>query len=289
MLRLLKDPLIHFLLLGGLLFALYSWRGEPEGLDPYQIVISDDEVQSMWQALAILGGHAPTRDEIWGAIEPTIREEILYREAVALGLDRDDSQVRLRLVEKMLFLTQDVAEPVAPAAAEVAAFFETDPGRVRLPATWSFEQIFFSVSQHGAQLAGVVDDALAALRAGDTDSVAGDELLFERRYLGRDLSEIERVFGEEFATAIEATEPGSDWQGPLRSNFGLHIVRVTEFVESRQPAFDEIRADVLSALVEQRRSEANAAEYQKLRDRYEIVVNLPEPTDDAAGAAEAAE
>ena len=104
MIRLVRDPLIHFLLLGGLLFLLYAWRGEEEGVDPLQIVISEEEVGSLRQALAVLHGREPTEDELLATIEPRIREEILYREALALGLDQGDSLVRARLTEKMLFL-----------------------------------------------------------------------------------------------------------------------------------------------------------------------------------------
>ena len=99
------------------MFALFSWRGEPDEADPFRIVISDEEVQSMWQAMAILHGHVPTRDEMWSMLEPNIKDEILFREALALGLDEGDSQVRARLTEKMLFLTQDIAEPVKPTFA----------------------------------------------------------------------------------------------------------------------------------------------------------------------------
>jgi hypothetical protein len=289
MLRLLKDPLIHFLLLGGLLFILYDWRGEPEGPDPHQIEISDEEVQGIWQALAILHGHVPTRDEMWSVLEPNIKEEILYREAIALGLDRDDSQVRLRLTEKMLFLTQDVAEPIAPTDAELVTFFAVDPGRFRQPATWTFEQIFFSPSQHGAQVEAVAAAALAELRTGETASVVGDGLLFDNRYERLELAEIERLFGETFATTVVVMLPDDEWQGPVRSDFGIHLVRVTELIESVQPDLEDIRPEVLSTLVAQRRLEANEAEYRKLRDRYEILVDLPEfpeETEEPAGSVE---
>lgn len=289
MLRLLKDPLIHFLLLGGLIFALYAWRGEPEGSNPYQIVISGEEAQSIVQALSILHGRAPTRDEVLGTLEPTIREEILYREAIALGLDQDDSQVRMRLAEKMLFLTQDTVEPVPPTDTELEAFFAAAPERFRAPRKWTFEQIFFSPSQHDLALEAVAADALAELRAGTPLSVEADELLFEASYELLELAEIERLFGGDFAASLEALAPGSEWQGPIRSDFGMHLLRLLSRVESMQPELDDIRAEVLSALVAQRRSEANRRAYQELRDRYEVVTNLPELSDDAVEATEAGE
>ncbi len=276
MLRLLKDPLIHFLLLGGVLFLLFAWRGELEEADPFQIVITDEEVQSMWQALAILHGHVPTRDEMWGMLEPSIKDEILYREALALGLDQNDSQVRARLTEKMLFLTQDVAEPTPPTDTELAAFFNVDPARFVQSATISFEQRFFSPSRHGEQLDVVAEAALTQLREGDIEVVSNDEVLFDNRYEGTAVAAIGRAFGDDFVEALAALPAENVWQGPLCSDFGLHVVRVFERTESYQLELDEVRTEVTTALMAQRRIEANEAEYRKLRDRYEIVVNLPE-------------
>lgn len=274
MLKLLKDPLVHFLLLGGLIFALFVWRGESDDTDPFRIVIGDDEVQSMWRAVAILHGHPPTREEMWDMLEPSIKEEILYREALALGLDENDPQVRARLAEKMLFLTQDIAEPAAPTDTELTAFFEANRERFLRPATISFEQVFFSPSRRGSRLEADAAAALLQLREGI--AVVGDDLLLDGRYERAEFRAIARAFGDQFADAMFVLQPGDLWQGPVRSDYGLHVVRVSGLTEAYPPALEEVRAEVTTALIAQRRSEANEAEYRKLRDRYEIVVTLPE-------------
>ena len=281
MLKLVKDPLVHFLLLGGLIFLLFAWRGKSDDTDPYQIVIGDQEVQSLWQAVAILHGHPPTRDQMWEMLEPNIKEEILYREALALGLDENDAQVRSRLVAKMLFLTQDIAEPIRPTDTELMAFFQAGPERFRQQATITFEQVFFSPSRRGAQLAADADAALLRLRENATESIAGDDLLLADRYERTERETIVRAFGEEFAVAVFALQPDNSWQGPTPSDYGLHLVRVSAFSDAYQPDLDEVRAEVTTALMAQRRNEANEAEYRKLRDRYDIVVNLPEFTPQA--------
>ena len=288
MLRLLKDPLVHFLLLGGLLFLLFAWRGEPDATDPYEIVIADEDVQRMWQALAILHGRVPTREEMSAILEPSIKEEILYREALALGLDQNDSQVRARLAEKMLFLTQDIAEPIESTGAELAAYFEADPERFRRLATISFEHIFFSPSRRGAQLEADAEAALLMVREGGADSVVSDDLLLEERYERTEFAAIRRAFGDNFASTVTALQPENTWLGPIRSDYGLHLVRVTEVNASYQPDLDEVGAEIKAALMAQRRLEANEAEYRELRDRYEIVVNLPE-FPEAAESAESAQ
>ncbi len=284
MLRLVKDPLVHFLLLGGLIFLLFAWRGKSAVTDPFQIVISDEEVQSMWQAVAILNGHPPTHEEMWELLEPNIKEEILYREALALGLDENDPQVRARLAAKMLFLTEDITAPATPTDTELMVFLQAAPERFRQQATIDFEQVFFSPSRLGAQFAVDAEAALLRLRDGDSESVVSDDMLLEDRYERTEFGAIRRAFGEEFAAAVFAIRPDDIWQGPLRSDYGLHLVRVSALTEAYQPDLDEVHTAVTTALMAQRRSEANEAEYRKLRDRYDIVVKLPEFVPPAAPA-----
>jgi len=272
--KILRDPLTHFLALGGLIFLLFSWRGAPESADPHQIVISDAEMDGIRQSLAILRGHMPSRDEIWEVLEPNVKDEILFREALALGLDQDDALIRARLTEKMLFLTQDLAEPATPTDAEIAAFYDADPARFRQPTVVSFEQIYFSPSRHGTEIEAAVLRARDQLMAGATEISDSDDVLFEFRYNKVTPDAVARGFGTEFAKVILDLPTDGSWQGPLQSDFGMHLVRVLDVVESYQPDFDAIRAQVTSALTTQRRLEANEVEYQKLRQRYEIVVDL---------------
>lgn len=276
MLKLVKDPLVHFLLFGGLIFLLFAWRGKSDDSDPLRIVISDEEVQSMWQAVAILHGHPPTREEMWEMLEPNIKEEILYREALALGLDEDDPQVRARLAAKMLFLTEDIAEPTTPTESELLAFLQAAPERFHRQATINFEQVFFSPSRRGGQFVADAEAALLRLRDGDTESVVSDDLLLEDRYERTEFGTIGRAFGDEFAAVVFAMQPDNIWQGPLRSDYGLHLVRVSELTNAYEPNLAEVRDEVTLTFMAQRRAEANEAEYRKLRDRYDIVVNLPE-------------
>ncbi len=281
MFRLARDPLVHFLLLGGLLFLLYAWRGEQEEVDPFQIVISDEEVQSMRQALSVLHGRAPTEEELRATIEPRIKDEILYREALALGLDQDDSLVRARLTEKMLFLTQDVAEPATPTTGELEEYFDADPERFLVPASVSFEQRFFSPSAQRSDLESAVADAVAALQAGTGDDIASDEFLFDDTYEQASYASLAAGFGAGFADTLETLPADAVWQGPIRSDFGLHAVRVIEQAAAYQPTLEQIRAEVSSALVAERRLDANEAEYQKLRQRYEILVDIPDAAESA--------
>src|SRR5690606_2604896 len=171
--KLLKDPLLHFLVLGAALFAISASRsGDDEA--PDRIVIDELVVDRVADAARRLYGREPTRDELEALLEPTIRDEVYYREALALGLDVDDDEVRPRLIEKMQYLTQDLAEPEPPSEDELRAFFAGDPDRFALPAAVTFEQVFFSPRMRGEALEQDIEDARRALEQGADPLEVGD-------------------------------------------------------------------------------------------------------------------
>lgn len=270
--RLLKDPLLHFLAIGAVIFVLFAWLAEDEEQDPERIEISAEQVEEARRLAMMLRGRPPGPAEIEELLEPLIREQVLYREARALGLDRNDETVRLRLVEKMRFLAEDLAEPDPPAEEQLEAFFAADPELFALPARVSFEQIYFSPRERGEQLDADVDAALATLRAGG--AAAGDRSPLRDRYSDAPYAQIEILFGEALADAMFSAEPGR-WEGPFQSDFGVHLARLVDRNESRQPEFEEVRDTVLEAYLAERRREANEAEYRRMRERYEIVVDWP--------------
>src|SRR5262245_21428175 len=151
MFKLLKDPLVHFLLIGAGLFALSAWRGEWIRAGRERIVISADQVAQVRAAATVLKGRAPTDDEVAVLIEPTIRDEVLYREALALKLDANDDEVRRRLIDKMNYLTQDTADPAPSSDAELRKFYDELPARFETPELATFDQVFFSPAERGDQ------------------------------------------------------------------------------------------------------------------------------------------
>jgi hypothetical protein len=275
MIKLLKDPLGHFLVVGTLLFAVAAWRGDTIEVGREEILVPAEEVARARAAAELLHGREPTAVEVAELVEPFVRAEVFYREALALGLDVDDDEVRRRLIEKMQYLTSDLADPEPASAAELRAFYDADPERFRVPELVSFAQVFFSPSVRGDT---VRDDALAAraaLAAGAAEPDAlGDRTPLRAEYADAPREQVEVLFGPDFAAAVFAAEPG-DWAGPYESDFGLHLVRLERRVPSRLPPFDEIRDRVRDTFALVRREERNAAEYARLRERYEIVVEEP--------------
>lgn len=271
--KILQDPLIHFLAFGGLLFVLLSFRSEDQGAQ--RIVVSEEQVSQLAQAAAVMRGGALSRAELEAIVEPAIRDEVYYREALALGLDVDDDSVRTRLIEKMRYLTEDLADPEPASDEELREFFDSDPARFLIPETITFDQRFFSPSQRGANLETDVASALEHLRAGNDPDGIGDSTPLRDRFEEAPREQVQVLFGEAMTNALFTMAPG-EWQGPYESDFGLHLVRLIERREARQPAFDEIRAQALEVFAEERRRLRNEAAYRAIRDRYEIVIEWPE-------------
>ncbi len=162
--KLIKDPLLHFLTVGAAIFAVSYWLNPPETDTVGQITVSAADVAKMRNTIALVQGRPATDEEVNALIEVRIREEVMVREALAAGLDRDDTVVRNRLIEKMRFLTENVAEPPPPTDAELEAYFAAQADRFRIPALVTFEQVFFATERRGERTRADAAAALSGLR-----------------------------------------------------------------------------------------------------------------------------
>ncbi len=284
--RLLREPLLHFLALGALLFALYSLvSNAPAPGAERRIEVTAGTINQLTEQFARQWQRAPTATEIRGLVESHIREEVLYREAMALGLDRDDTIVRRRLAQKMEFLSEDLASLAPPDEAELAAFYAENAARFAEPARISFTHVFFSTDRRGAPAEADALVALQELNAADLERAPehGDTFLLDFDFSALSLAEIGGLFGREFADAVTGLEPGA-WHGPVRSGYGLHLVRIVAREDPRQPSLAEVRDRVLGELESERRLRMNDEIYQRFRERYEIVV-APMPAGEGVPAA----
>jgi hypothetical protein len=277
--KFLRDPLLHFLVIGAGLFAVSLWRGEDDAME--RIVIDRAQVERLEVATQRLRGRPSTREELAEVLEPTIRDEVLYREALALGLDVNDDEVRTRLVEKMQYLTENLADPEPPSAEALRTFFDSRPDLFTIPERVTFEQVFFSPQQRGADVEADAAAALEALRSGADPATLGDRTPLQARYDAAARDRFEVLFGETMTQAVFALEPGR-WDGPYRSDFGLHLARLIERLPERLPSYEEVRDQVAAVYAQQRRAERNAAEYEKMRARYEVVIEWPAADDSEA-------
>jgi hypothetical protein len=269
--RLIKDPLVHFLAIGAALFAVAAFRGQSVTTGREQIVVTAEQVAQARAAAAALQGREPTPEELAALVEPTVREEVMYREALALGLDENDDEVRRRLVEKMSYLTQDLADPEPTSEQELERFYESSPDVFTIPSLVSFDQVFFSPGSRGDALEADAAAGVAALRLGRPAAEVGDRTPLRESYDGAPREQVAVLFGEELADALFNAEPG-EWTGPFRSDFGLHAVRLRERSGARLPPYEEIAARVAEEFGAQRRREANERAYQEMRARYDVVI-----------------
>ena len=267
--RWLRDPLVVFVLLGIGVFALDGWLAGGETARPV-IEITPDEVEGLRARWIAQWGRAPTGDELQTLIDEAVDEEILYREAQRLGLDRDDAIVRRRLAQKLTFILEDAGAAGPPSQAEVEKYYARHAERYRRPGRTTFDHVFLSGDSR-TDPAGDAKVLLDELRGVDSDGWQrlGDPFMLARSYADRNNQEIAGLFGRVFTEAV-AGLPVGGWNGPVESTYGVHLVRVNGRTPSRAPALADVRDRVIADLREDRRRDRSVAAYQELRDAYEV-------------------
>ena len=272
--RLLREPLVHFLLLGGVLFAIFG-RGGPSdaGRADSQIVVSEADISRLAEGFSRTWHRPPAADELEAQIRDYIREEVLYRTAIALGLDKDDTIIRRRLRQKMEFLFEDTV-PV-PQEAELRAYLQAHAEKFRTQPLISFRQIFVSQSR-GANADADARQILARLVSTAPGAAnEGDALLLGDAFTRMPLDRVAALFGESFAQTMAQSGVGR-WVGPLRSAYGLHLVLVTAVEPAELPPFEQVRSAVEREWFAERRAAAQAAQYQALLAGYRVIVERPQ-------------
>jgi hypothetical protein len=275
---LLREPLLHFFILGAVLFGCYGWLNRDGFAGPNEIVVSRGQVSSLRAQFERVWQRPPTEQELGGLIDSWVREEIFYREALAMGLDKDDPVVRRRMKQKVEFIV-DSATPEAPTAAELQQWLDEHPDTYRIEGKYTLRQVYFDPVRRGEKLQADLDGALRGLNSGRPAN--GDTTTLPAE-MSADAAEVVRIFGSVFEEALRDLPAGS-WQGPLRSGFGLHLVKLTEREPPRTAKLDEVRAAVERDLMHQRTQEASEAVYQRLRASYRVRMEGDTSSADGAG------
>jgi hypothetical protein len=275
--RLLREPLLHFLLIGAALFLLYGALNRGRSDAPREIVISEARVAAIAENFATVWMRPPTAVELKGLIDDYVAEEIYYREAVAMGLDQDDTVIRRRLRQKMEFISEGVADSVEPTEAQLQQYLVQNAGKFAQPAELSFRQVYLSTERRGDTVRADAEKLLAELQAGRgpaDPAEAGDATLLPATMETASPQAIANAFGQAFARQVDEM-PVGQWSGPIESAFGLHLVRVDERVVGNPPTLDEIRPIVLREWQAQERRRQNQSFLATLRDKYQIRVEGP--------------
>jgi hypothetical protein len=270
-----KEPLLHFLVIGVVIFVVFSIANKEEAaVSGNKIVVSSAEIERLGYNWSKRWNRPPTETELQGLIESYIKEEVYYREALTLGLDQNDTILRRRLMQKMEFLSNDLAELNQPDESALNKYFLDNQEKYELPAKVSFTHIYFSMDKRGAKAAEDAERVLAgldALRAPER----GDSFMMQYDFVQETPFEVERLFGKVFTDQLFKSDINS-WQGPIASGYGLHLVRVSEKIDSSIPELASVIEKVHTDLMFEQKKMMNEEIYKKFKERYEIVVeDLP--------------
>ena len=265
--RLLREPLLHFFVVGAVLFGAYGLLHRGSANAANEIVVSQGQLQNLALQFERVWQRPATAPELQTLVDNFVKEEIFYREGITLGLDRDDPVVRRRVGQKLEFIVESAAPP-PPSEAELQAWLETHADQYTVEPIYSLRQVYFDPSRHG-DLDAVMAASKRALDAGRI--LPGDATMLPDQLEDVATTEMQRVFGAEFADAL-ATLPVGGWHGPVRSAFGQHLVVLTKRSAGRTATLAEARADVERDLTTARLKDANAAFYDRLRAKYAVRV-----------------
>ena len=281
--RLLAEPVLHFLLLGAGLFGLHSALGRAPDQDAAaaEVVVSRGRIAALAETFARQWGRPPSGDELSALVQDFVREEVLMREALLLGLDRDDTIVRRRLAQKMEFLSEDLVSTLVPGEDDLRAFLAAHPERFRTETRLTFSQVHLDPLKRGARLEADAAALLGTLRAGLVAMMPGDSRMLEAEQRDLTSREVEATFGSAFAARL-AELPLDTWEGPIASSYGVHLVRVERRLVGAVPALDDVREAVAREWTAARRVELKTVQLQELLARYRVTIEAPPQVADAA-------
>jgi hypothetical protein len=274
--RLFKEPLLQFLIIGAAIYGAYALFAAPE--DDYRdtvVLVDSKRIDAMISEWESRWNRSPTRQEISGLIQAYIKEDVLYRQAVAMGLNEDDPITRRRMAQKLEFLTSDLAQFQQPAEGELERFFEENEEAYREPDTISFTQIFVDPDARGDETLVDAEEILERVKAagkpGEETSQLGDRFMLQNYFASATELDIRRQMGSGFAQQVMQLAPGQ-WHGPVLSGYGVHLVYVYDFLEAEPPVLENVQARVLEDWHTQKRDEFNAEFLKSLKSRYEIII-----------------
>ncbi len=283
MLKFLREPLAQFLLIGAAIYGAYWLIGTPdESADDFSVVVDENQIDSFVAGWQVRMGRLPTQQELQGLVDQFIREEILYREAKAIGLGENDPVTRRRLAQKLEFLTKDIARLREPTETELREFFEENLESYRMPDLYTFTQIYFDPDTRGDSTLEDAEAVLAQLtlqgEPGREAPELGDRFMLQSYFAEASPLEIRRQLGSGFTESVMKLESGI-WSGPLLSGYGVHLVYLFDRQVAPEPQFAGARDRVAEDWQVAQQTQFNDEYFAGLLSRYDVVVEM----DSAAG------
>jgi hypothetical protein len=270
-------------MIGAAIFVVFSAANKEEAADSgNKIVVSSTEIKRLSDSWSKRRNRPPSEFELQGLVDAYIKEEIYYREALSLGLDQNDTIIRRRLMQKMEFLSNDLAELNQPDETELNKYFVDNKNKYQFPARVSFTHIYFSPDKRGT---GALEDSKRILTELDAPRAPelGDRFMVAYDFVHETPSEVTRIFGSGFTEQLLTLETNA-WQGPVASSYGFHLVRISEKTDARTPEIASVIEKVRTDFMFEQRQKTNKEIYEKFKERYEIVI---EDMTEQSGMAEA--
>lgn len=266
-----KEPLLHFLLIGAFVFVLFLIVNKEEDFGiRNKIVVSAADIKRLSDNWSRKWNRPPTKNELKGLVDAYIKEEVYYREALALGLDKNDTILKRRLMQKMEFLSNDLAELNTPDDSTLNKYFRDNQEKYELPPLISFTHIYFSADKRGAKAFEDAEKVLSGLNVTRAPE-RGDSFMMEYDFVQQTSYEVERLFGKDFTSELFKLKTDM-WQGPIKSAYGFHLVRILEKIEARSPEFTSVIDEVRTDWMFEQRQKMNDEMYEMFKKRYEIIV-----------------
>jgi len=274
--RIIREPMVHFLVVGAAIFVLYARVGgdaaAPSSRD--RIVVTEGRIQQLGQIFHKTWQRPPTAQELRGLIDSYVKEEVYYREALKFGLDRDDTLIRRRMQQKMEFLTEPSDDALTATDTELGTYLAAHRAEFRVEVQVAFQQIYINPNRSEASASARAERLLSKVT--DTSSAAdvrslGDQTLLAATTPLVPVSLVDHNFGQGFGEQV-AQFPLNIWSGPLTSPYGLHLVSVTERREGYDPPLEQVRKAVTLKWRNAKRKAFQQAKYQGMREKYEVVL-----------------
>lgn len=275
----LKEPLVHFLVLGGLLFAIASYTNNASTNNTQTIVITNEQIEQLHTKMNSLLRRELTPAEMQKAIDDYVTEEVLLREGLKLGVVEEDAMMRKAVAEKVTFLLSDTTMVSEPTEGMLQDFMQKNATLFTQPVRRSFMHIYFDPSKHTGTLEADIKQIQQKI-AGKTKIdplIFSDTFVSGNEYQQADEATISRFFGNEFSSALFST-PLNTWSEPINSKFGVHLVLVSEALPASQPPFSQIREQVHKLYMEEQHHLQNQAAINQLKQQYHIIIQQPDAT-----------
>ena len=284
--RIFREPLFHFLVIGALIFVFYSFVA-PRVTEQGRIVITRGQVDALITGFTRTWHRPPTQAEVDALVNDQIREEIASREAIELGLDKDDSVIRRRLMQKLEFINDAAATESVPTDDELQQFLNDHQSKFLTNRTFTFSQVFLDPDRHPGQFDDLARSLLEQLKTGGQEadiSALGDPFLLDQQFADISSSELAKILGEDFVKKLSDV-PLQEWTGPIRSGFGQHLIFVYDRRNGRVPPLADIHDAVMKEFLEAKRVEFREQYFADMLKRYRVTIEEPRPvsTDETVG------